>query len=1811
MAKRALKLLSRKKVVTFSIVTLMLLQVIIIPTSSNSESIGTNYDTAQELDSFFQSVNQRNDEINESVVGKLNFLRSIHEGNELDFSLLDNRELILNNKDESDTVTAQVDYEQIVYDYKNRGLEPTTVNDPEPVRTEIIETMLNDANFYQDSFLDSALSIFTETYLIYWSYDANGNGTIDVSGCGDEAPPDEPCEEGVEEANLASTIWGASTALITAWIETLELENEIIQFIVGFIDILDEGEQAWIPIDIDDDGNDEIRVRLVPVINDLINDQTDLNPINGDVGLEANVGLAFEFQEISEQELNQTLDVAIVRGLTYTNDEDDDETYVWGVNTKFPANEIPDEYELNVVIEEFIFTIGTDGSGGIGLNPGDVDYVNAPYEISIKMNNQTGDISNNGIDALEIAIGYLKYNWSKGTFINPGDALEEITFIKVDLENPRGKVPDELKIRIVSQTIENNVQRDAIEVYAPPVETRISNETNKKFDLDFEYYEYNTEPGEEQDSFLSHIVAEITGVPVCEINSSGEEVCLDDLGMPQASFWLEVRNESTSEKNWTVVEFHAMESIESIIYGDYEYYTEDGRGASWDDHDYKLFTGLEIRNLPANLILEGNLKLDESGGSDIPINDNTENLDSSLVGGFISDLLVGLAGRIVYVGDLLRSIPQAVLQSTIGEGDGEVAIIMRNRKDEPAYINELFVFLTSDKYLDMKDGSGDDFFAIYNQSAFLNSNAPDNRSSISSKNTEYGFSAKITNLGDVGFFSREGITNITLSMNPIREKPFRIYFEGTDNLDQTSHWANITISNVPNNITLNVDNGNLNYAGGNQADKIINDITFTSFASDIYTRLRLEHLPGSAEIVSAGGDLRLVTDSWFNFTFAITNETNDGKATSWIWNQTNYNGSSVMLYQNDMGGINETASLSGNLSWLKSLRLDDDGSGELADFRINHRQPVQFKIGAIDDTEYKEDYQGLDAYVFVDSLPADIVVAVPIIETNGIIDNNVTEVNDLQDVAQFIEALSELGKTLVDTVAGLSINLVTNVESFETVARFLYNIDEEVSITAWVDKGNITLLDEEPKWVEGLWSSQKDVENGTILGARMLLNGLPQSVDVNYTSKGDKIDLDLTLTDFNSRETADYIVFNEEGIIGPKVTAFIEKIPIGLDLELNADLILNATVENLTLNGTLNINTNKPVGPIYLVVEETETENPYRVEAMIPELPKDISLDMNIYGDIFAFNITADSNIEYIAIEIEVGNAEELESKWVEGITLDMSDEGDMSMKAYLKGISPEIGVKLWDPDEGGAQIDVKLDDFNNDESAMQSLLIDANNFANRSILLRIDELPEKFDLDAEIFLAELDNEDAPIIGNITIDSNKELGSIYVNIEDQQSDSNLELSVPDLPEKLNLDVSLSDDIEINFSSSSAPSEVVLGIDSGDVSGLVTDWTHGIILKETDVGSALRLYLEGTVTSAKLNAKFGEPDTIDLELGDWSPVTPWLNLDLDRGKNETAIELFLDELGQNNNIDVFIQSGQGEGRDLDAIFDIHQTGTMGRAFLKTHNQTRPSFDEVYFSRVPNDLRADIIVGKQIDIIYEASGILDYIWVKTANRDYGTWKSAQAIVHDVPNSFHMGIDPNVEFDMDKSFVFQGFPDVFVTTSSPEIDVLLIVDEGYTGGHSGTFMDVVNVGDNTTMRVDGTNYIIDSPQGIDKAYLRATNSPATPEFYLDYMVIHASDIKHVEIIPNQIFGLYPIFELANADGGELSFAIGGKLNLGPLKLTTSAVMMDLRVKNVGDYSILPTWLGVQKNGLDTELGNNEKHYILPEPGLSLIASLEATIW
>ena len=108
MKKSSFRLLNRKRVLTSSVVLLMMLQVIMIPTVVGPANIEANYGTAEELDAFFQSVNQRNDEINKTVIEELNFLRSLHEGNELSVSLLDTRRSEMNSKDESEDVIEHI-----------------------------------------------------------------------------------------------------------------------------------------------------------------------------------------------------------------------------------------------------------------------------------------------------------------------------------------------------------------------------------------------------------------------------------------------------------------------------------------------------------------------------------------------------------------------------------------------------------------------------------------------------------------------------------------------------------------------------------------------------------------------------------------------------------------------------------------------------------------------------------------------------------------------------------------------------------------------------------------------------------------------------------------------------------------------------------------------------------------------------------------------------------------------------------------------------------------------------------------------------------------------------------------------------------------------------------------------------------------------------------------------------------------------------------------------------------------------------------------------------------------------------------------------------------------------------------------------------------------------------------------------------------------------------------------------------------------------------------------------------------------------
>ena len=124
------------------------------------------------------------------------------------------------------------------------------------------------------------------------------------------------------------------------------------------------------------------------------------------------------------------------------------------------------------------------------------------------------------------------------------------------------------------------------------------------------------------------------GVPTGDIPEDGR----------LASVWLEARNETNSKgSNWTAVELYSNGVIESFTYGDYEYMSETDEEATWDNHDYRLFTGIVLKDIPQYLFLEGSFLI----FSDVdPITPDVDFGGLTEVASFLNYAMVTIASKL-------------------------------------------------------------------------------------------------------------------------------------------------------------------------------------------------------------------------------------------------------------------------------------------------------------------------------------------------------------------------------------------------------------------------------------------------------------------------------------------------------------------------------------------------------------------------------------------------------------------------------------------------------------------------------------------------------------------------------------------------------------------------------------------------------------------------------------------------------------------------------------------------------------------------------------------------------------------------------------------------------------------------------------------------------------------------------------------------------------------------------------------------------------------------------------------------------------
>ena len=1824
-----------RQLLVFSLVILLITQTnfVAITSSTTQKAETEGYGITEVLDLNFKEINDK-DEL-DFVDDLLDLARNMHKQSTLNITELDEHQDRVASLNASEDINATFE-ENIVnatIDMGTRGFSPVIVNDPEPIRAGIMDYILGNPALWPADLTsaDTIFDFFTDTYLIYYEYDYNQNGTI-WNHCSDGTGPTTPwnatagpcganwiAETQLIEADLLAFLAGASIGIITDALTELGLPEFLMALLLPLLELIDESDISWETIDIDGDGTDDMRARLVPILSNIdFGAAFDIIPPSvDDISFVASAGLRFDLEPLAGgTDIEYPIEVSVIRGLSYTTSDNEDVTYVWTVNSKL--SHMPEQYNWQALIESF--GLIWDLTGG-GINPGEnLSAIAPPYIISYGLTGGPSSPQDNGITPeLLLTPGYVRYDWNSVTSDIPEDAMEDMTFLEIGINNRGEPVPADFSLRIYDQgnEAEEGDEIDGLEVFAS------NNAANGIFDFDFTYFEHKRNP-EEINPFFNHITARMEGVPTGDIPGDGRF----------ASVWLEARNETGSRGyNWTAVELYSNGVIESFVYGDYEYMSETEEEATWANHDYRLFTGIILKDIPRYLFLEGTFVIftdEDLITPDVDFGGLTE------VANFLNYAMVTVASKLYSIGMVLRAIPGAALGISFGgsDEDGAVHLYMRTEDDldplKKAYISEFSVFLTSYSYLELEDSSEDNYLTIYNQTAFLAENSPNStRAAQSQYNQNFSFSGRLRGFGDIHYSSLNQTRTVTIDTDPSSNLPFRIYFENANEDLVTDSWANISLSNIPNRLTFTFDSELFSYESG----EVVENITLSSFASGTYSKFTLEHIPKNINVGTGGGDFFLNTDSWFNFSFIITNITDNGFATATLWDESVYDDSYVLLTQNNVGEENWSASLTGRLNWLDALELDSMGNE--SEFRLFFHQAAVFKVGILDNTDYGENNaKGVNGYLSVEPLPTELVFTISATDQGTDAGGGLGNISGLSDISRVLTELADLGRSLADIISEVSINLVSDVDSVESTLKFGYNIEEEVNIVAWLNKGDISLLDEDERWVQGLWSSQLAIEEGVIIAARLYLVGLPRMLGLDYVSNRDNLDINITLQGYNKEGIADYILFDTNGLLGPNITAYVgpsisdesQGIPQSLDLSIIGDLIINSTADNFTVDGYLNIShssaNNDPLGPIYLEISEGGSR-PYSIRVLIPEIPNSISMHLMVANDNVGISYNASDVLGTFIVEIEIGNTDDLHTDWYNGVSFDISENNDVSLKSFLVGCPSALLLNFYDPSEGGAWLDLDMKHFNAAPAGyMNDLTLDLKNLSDMDILIHIGDLPRDFDLVGDLFVRSGGPDSSSSLGISSVDidlglnSSAQLNEIYVSVEDAETDLILELHMPTLPQNLTLNASITGDVSFDLVLSSPIQEAILLVNLGDTILLNPYWTHGVVFLQEVGATALRLYEKGEITAVHLNFLNGETKDIYVNLENWSPnllsgeATEWAIVDVDTGANGSSTFLYIDDIQENNNIEgrFIIATDEEQGIDTNASFDISTSTGIGSTYIQAINRTRPTNTELYLDDLPDELVSTIISGRSIEINYSASNPTDYIWVHSSKKVLDNWVSAYALVHDVSTYLELAVLPHYGYDMDKPFILQGLPTIKVRTSNNSLDIILIVEPGYSGGFTGTALDAENVGDNTFIGLNQEgSYVIDAPNGVDKAYYRLLNSPTTPQFSLNKFEIFADDISHVELTATQLFGVYPIFSLHKANGGNLSFIIGTSIRpIEGVEFKANSVMLDIRAKEFAGVPILPVWLGISNNGINGEFGSNESHYIMPEPVLSILFTL-----
>lgn len=577
------------------------------------------------------------------------------------------------------------------------------------------------------------------------------------------------------------------------------------------------------------------------------------------------------------------------------------------------------------------------------------------------------------------------------------------------------------------------------------------------------------------------------------------------------------------------------------------------------------------------------------------------------------------------------------------------------------------------------------------------------------------------------------------------------------------------------------------------------------------------------------------------------------------------------------------------------------------------------------------------------------------------------------------------------------------------------------------------------------------------------------------------------------------------------------------------------------------------------------------------------------------------------------------EAYWTNGITLrqmilDRDEERAIfDLKVCFPGL-PSSGSITMSSEGGHLQVDSTFSDVALDSDW---IVFDVMGVGDLDVLIHATGIISPMDLTLFCDVLVNTTEDQ-VSANITASLKSgevpvPSGSLYASLLNRGDDlTRLEMAVSGTPATVEISVELEGALSLSYrdNEKNGVDHALLHLAIGNTEEFEEPalWTHGISLRNGTDGNGdriidLKMYLEGIPDTAAVSmVRNGDDINADLSFSNWKPRTGWVLLDI-RGLGASDILLYLDldgtgSISMDMTLDIFLSTDIPE---VEALVVFTANRDLGAMYLRFsgYGLSDPLLLQLYLPGVPRDIRTDLTIRNGISARFSSSADIEHLLVRVHRMMRGEWYHLTLMLHDIPQFLHVTLDPNTDFDPERSPILQGNPDITFLSSRDGLDVYLDVDGGLYGAYGHIHLQAGDLTNKTRFHlIEPDVYSLRSPGGVGFAFLVLSDLPIMNMVLLNELYIYVENARSVDIRVRQFFGLYPVFALSNTDGGRIHVKVDIEFGAEGKRIPVEAGILDVKRKRV------PLLAPLFINDISTTLATD--HYILPEPATTAVATI-----